>query len=76
VTNDELIGKDLVGSRRGLILRYYSSIRQKGLRKTTQKSITIADGQGREFNTGPPEYKAGVLTIPIPCSVGILWIVN
>jgi hypothetical protein len=56
------VGKDLVGSGRGLILGYYPVIRLEGLRKTTKISIRIAGHRGREFNPGPPECVSGVLT--------------
>jgi hypothetical protein len=54
--------KDLVGSGRGLILRYYPGIRLEGLRKTTKSSISMAGHRGRVSNQGPPEYEAGLLT--------------
>jgi hypothetical protein len=46
------IGKDLVGSGRGLILRYYPCIRLEWLRKTRTTSIRIAGSRGREFEPG------------------------
>jgi len=49
----------LVGSGRGLILRYYPGIRLEGLRKTTKTSIRIAGRRGRDLNPGPPEYETG-----------------
>jgi hypothetical protein len=52
----------LVGSGRGIILKYYPGIRLEGLRRTTKTSIRIAGRRGRDMNPGPPEYEAGVLT--------------
>jgi hypothetical protein len=56
------IGKDLVGSDRSLILRYYPGIRLEGLRKTTKILNQDSLSPGRDLNPGPPEYEAGVLT--------------
>jgi hypothetical protein len=58
------IGKVLVESGHGLILRYYTSISLKGLRKTST-SVKIA---GADFNPEPPRYKAGVLTTWLMCN--------
>jgi hypothetical protein len=44
----------LVGSGRGLIVRYYPGIRQDGLTKTTRK-VSVAGRRGRDLNPGPPE---------------------
>jgi hypothetical protein len=52
-----MIGKDLVGSGRGLILRYHPRFRLEGLRKTTKSSINITGGRGLEQNPGPPAYE-------------------
>jgi hypothetical protein len=52
----------LVGSGRGIILKYYPGIRLEGLRITTKTSIRIAGRRGRDLNPGTPEYEAGVLT--------------
>jgi hypothetical protein len=57
------IGKDLVGSGRGIILRHYPGIRLDGLRKTTNSSITITSCRGRESNPEPPEYEVAALII-------------
>jgi hypothetical protein len=66
------IWKDLVGSGRGLILRYYPGIHLEGLRKTTKNSIRMAGLRGRDLDPGPPEYEAGVLmTWPRP---SVWWI--
>jgi hypothetical protein len=54
------IGRDLVGSGCGLILKYYPGFRLDGLRKTTKKFSR--DSRGPESNPGPPEYEVGVLT--------------
>jgi hypothetical protein len=51
----------LIGSGRGLILRYYVGIRLEGLRKPTYTSTRIAGRRGRESNPEPPEYQVGVL---------------
>jgi hypothetical protein len=56
------IRQDLVGSGRGLILRYYPGIRLEGLRKTTKKWVRLAGRRSRKCNPVPPEYEAGVLT--------------
>jgi hypothetical protein len=55
------IGKDLVGSGRGLILRYYPGISLDGLSKTT-KPCDNSRSSGQESNPVPPDYEAGVLT--------------
>jgi hypothetical protein len=54
---------ELVGSCRGLILKYCSGIRQERLRKSRKTSIRIAGRRGRESNPEPLEYEAGVLTL-------------
>jgi hypothetical protein len=52
-------GKDLEGSGRGLILRYYTDIlRLEGLRKTSVGTAGL-----RDLNPRPPEREAGMLTI-------------
>jgi hypothetical protein len=65
--------KDLVGSDRGLILRYYPGIRLEGLRKTTKNSIKTAGRRGRESSPELPGYEAGVLTTRPRLSVDLLW---
>jgi hypothetical protein len=45
-------GKDLVGSGHGLILRYYPSIRLKGLKKTTQNLNQASQSLGLRIETG------------------------
>jgi hypothetical protein len=55
------IGTNLEISGRGLILRYYPAVAWKDWvkpRKVSQDSSY----SGRDFNPGPPEYEAGVLT--------------
>jgi hypothetical protein len=47
----------------GLILRYYPDIFQERLRKTTKKFSQNSLSSFRDFNLGPPEYEAGMLTI-------------
>jgi hypothetical protein len=56
------IGKDLEGSGRGLVLRYYPGIRLARLRKTTINLSQDIRSPGRKFNPGPPKYEVGVLT--------------
>jgi hypothetical protein len=56
--------KDLVGSGRGLSLRYYPCIRLQGLRKTTKTSISITGRRHRKSNPGPPGYEVRALTRP------------
>jgi hypothetical protein len=67
VISEWWIGKDLKGSSRGLILMYYHGVSLKELGKTTnpQDSWSL----GRDFNPGPPEYGAGLLTTRPRCSV-------
>jgi hypothetical protein len=43
-------------------LWYYPGIGMDGLRKTTKLLSQNSWFLGRDFNTGPPEYEAGVLT--------------
>jgi hypothetical protein len=57
------IGKDLVGSGCGLILRCDPVISLDGLRKTTKNSIRIAGRQSWNLNPGPPEYDAVFYTL-------------
>jgi hypothetical protein len=54
--------KDLVGSGRGQILRYYPCILLEGLSKTTKTSVRIAGHRSRDLNPAPPEYEARVST--------------
>jgi hypothetical protein len=56
------IGKDLEGSGRGLILKYYSGIRVEGLRKTTKDLSQDSRFPVWDLSPGPPKYEAGVLT--------------
>jgi hypothetical protein len=62
------MGKDLERSGRGLILMYYPGICLEGLETTTNNS---GQPSGLDFNPGPPEYEAGVLTNRPRCSVPI-----
>jgi hypothetical protein len=57
------IGKDVEGSGRGLILRYYPGNLLEELWKTTQHNSKDSQFPGRDLNPGSPEYEAGVLTI-------------
>jgi hypothetical protein len=59
--NDEL-EKYLEGSGRGLILKYYHGTRLEGLRTSTKTICDDSWRPGRNFNPGPFEYEAGVLT--------------
>jgi hypothetical protein len=52
----------LVGSGRGLILRYYPGIRMEGLRKTTKNLTQDSRSARRDLSAVPPEYEAGWLT--------------
>jgi hypothetical protein len=61
--------KGLVGSGRGLILRYYRGFRWTDSEKPRKTSIKIAGRRGRDMNSGRPEYEAGVLTNQSRCSV-------
>jgi hypothetical protein len=56
------IGKDLEGSFRGIILRYYPGIGLEELRKTTKNLNQDSRFPGRDLKPGPTEYEAGVLT--------------
>jgi hypothetical protein len=56
------IEKELEGSCRGLILRYYPNIHLEGLRKTTKYLYQGSLSPGQDLNLGPPEYTVGVLT--------------
>jgi hypothetical protein len=57
-----MIGKDLEGSGRGLMLRYYLRIRLEELWKTPKTRSQVNLSSGRDLNPGPPEYEAEVLT--------------
>jgi hypothetical protein len=52
----------LEGISRGLILRYSLGIRLEGLRKTTKGLCKDIWSLDPDFNPGPLEYEAGVLT--------------
>jgi hypothetical protein len=63
MANDEWrIGKNVEGSGRGPVLRYYPGICLEGLRKTTKNLSQNNQFPGRDFNPGPPEYEIRVLT--------------
>jgi hypothetical protein len=63
------VGKNVEGSGRGLIPRYYSSIYVEGLRKTTKNHNQDSRSPGQDLNPGRPEYEAGVLTFtPLQCN--------
>jgi hypothetical protein len=63
--------KDFEGGGRGLILRYYPSIRLEGLRKITKSLSQDSRSPGRDLNPGPLEYEAEVLTTRSRC-----WVVS
>jgi hypothetical protein len=48
------MGKDLEGSCRGIILRYYFNIYLQGLRKITKNLSQDSRSPGRDLNLGPP----------------------
>jgi hypothetical protein len=57
--------KDLEGSCRDLILRYYPGNRLEGLRKTTKSLSQGNRSTGLDLKPGPPKYEAEVLsTLP------------
>jgi hypothetical protein len=49
-------------SGRGLILRYYPRIFPEGVRKAMKNLSQDSRSAGKDFNPGPTEYEAGVLT--------------
>jgi hypothetical protein len=61
VINELLIGKAEEGSDLGLILSHYPEIRVEGLSNIANNFSQDSRSPGRDFNTGPPEYEAGVL---------------
>jgi hypothetical protein len=63
VISEWWIGKDLEGSGRDLICRNCPGIRLEGLRKTAKNLSQDSQSSSWYLNPGPPEYKAGVLTI-------------
>jgi hypothetical protein len=48
--NKLLIGKDLDGNDRGLVLRYYPGMRQEGLKKTTETLSQDIWSANRDLN--------------------------
>jgi hypothetical protein len=50
------------GSGRGRTLRFYPGIRVERLVKTMKNLREDSRSLGRDLNSGPPEYEAGVLT--------------
>jgi hypothetical protein len=54
-------GKDVVGSGRGLIIRYYPGVCLEGLKKTTKSLSQDSRSLGRDLKPGPPEYEAQML---------------
>jgi hypothetical protein len=47
----------------------YPEISPEGVRKTTRSLSQDSQSPGRDLNTSPPEYKAGILTTLPPRSV-------
>jgi hypothetical protein len=58
VASEWWIGKDLVGSGRGLIQRYYSGIRLEGLSTTTQNLNQDSRSPGPRFETGASRIRS------------------
>jgi hypothetical protein len=54
--------KDLEGSVRGLIFRYYRNILLEGLRQKTENLSQNSRSPGLDFNTGPLDFEEGLLT--------------
>jgi hypothetical protein len=52
-------------------LRHYSDIGVEGLKENREDLNRDIRSPGRDFNAGPPEYEAGVLTIRLRRS--LLW---
>jgi hypothetical protein len=50
-------------------LRYYPGICLEGLRKATKNFSQDSRSPGRDLNSGPPEYEAGMLTTRPRCTV-------
>jgi hypothetical protein len=61
MTGELLIGKDVKGSGRGLILRYYPGICLEGLSKTTIFLSQDSRSPERDLNLEPRKSEAGVL---------------
>jgi hypothetical protein len=55
-------GKNLEGSGRDRILRYYPGMALEGLGKIRKNVSQDSRSLGRDLNAEPPEYEAGVLT--------------
>jgi hypothetical protein len=68
--------KILEGRGRGIIWGYYSGIRPEELWKTTTNLSQNSLSPGRDFNPGPPEYEAGVLTTRPRRSVKVMHILT
>jgi hypothetical protein len=67
--------KEMEGSGRGLILRYYPGICLVRVRKTTTNLSQDSRSLGRDLNPGPPEYEAGALIIlPQRSDLQMSWI--
>jgi hypothetical protein len=58
MTDEWCIGKDVEGSGRGLILRYFPAGTEENHENLSQDSRS----PGRNLNLGPPKYEAGLLT--------------
>jgi hypothetical protein len=67
------IGKDLIGSGRGLIVMYYPAFAWRDWGNPRETSIRIAGRRGRDWTRGPPKYEAIVLTTRPRHSVTKVW---
>jgi hypothetical protein len=72
--NDDESERILIGSGRGLILRYYPDIRLEVPRKSTKNFSQGSWSSGRDSNPGPPEYEAGLLISQPRCVCVCKWI--
>jgi hypothetical protein len=68
VISELWIVKDVEGSSRGLILRYYPEIYLQGLKKTTKTLSQDSRYTGRGYRSLPPEYEVGMPTSGPWCS--------
>jgi hypothetical protein len=73
MTEERQTGKDMEGSKCGLMLRYYPGICLEGLMKTTKTISQDNRYPGRDLNLGTPEYEAGAVITRPPRSVEDLY---
>jgi hypothetical protein len=59
---EKQVGKDVEGSGRCIISRFYPGIFLEDLGEDTKNLIQASRSLGRDMNPEPPEYEAGVLT--------------